>query len=97
MLEWGLSDLNAERTSLAMLRYSEKSEDSLSCFTSVSGSKFNPTALTTSRFMLRHRERVAKTYLGNFWGERGHRKYCYKYNKSTVLPPVEMGVLWWFS
>jgi hypothetical protein len=59
---------------------------------------FNSTALKTSRSILRHRERVAKTYLGGFRGERGHRKYCYIYNKSAVLPHVEMGVsLRWFS
>jgi hypothetical protein len=51
----------------------------------------------TFRSMFKHREKVVKTHLGGFRGERGHRKYCYIYNKSAVPPPVEMGVsLRWF-
>jgi len=93
VFEGGLSDLSAERASLATLRYSENSAESSLRFPPVSGSKLSSTALTTSRFIFKHRERVVKTHLTDFRGERSHRKYCYKYNRSTVHPPVEMGDL----
>jgi len=97
VLERGLSNFSVERISLAAARYSEKSEESSSCFAPVSGSRFSSTALMTFRSMFKHREKVVKTHLGGFRGERGHRKYCYIYNKSAVPPPVEMGVsLRWF-